>query len=82
MSFFNLFGKSGDPPEETNQKGAMMEALKGRLARATTPLRSIGLISVDGKTYEAMSTQGFISEGSLVKITGYTFGNLTVEAAE
>ena len=68
MSIFNLFGKSGND-------------LSGRLARTTTPLRSMGFISIDGKSYEAMSTQGFIPEGSLVKITGYSLGNLTVEAA-
>lgn len=79
MSFFSFFGKSGSKPEEVNGHLTRLGALKGRLARAKTPLKSMGLIVVDGQTYEAMSTVGFIAEGSLVKITGYSMGNLTVE---
>ncbi|MCI4668074.1 MAG: NfeD family protein [Bacteroidia bacterium] len=82
MSFFSFFGKSGSESEDENGERMQMGTFKGRLARATTPLKSMGFITLDGQTYEAMSTQGFIPEGSLVKITGFNMGNLTVESAE
>lgn len=82
MSLFSFFGKSGNDPENVDGDKVPLSSLEGKLARAKTSLQSMGFIAIGGQTYEAMSTVGFIPEGSLVKITGQSMGHLTVETAE
>lgn len=54
----------------------------GRRATTITPLRPSGKIEIEAKTFDAVSTLGFIDAGVRVKVVRYENAQLYVEATE
>ncbi len=63
--------------------GVSMEAkeLVGKQGIASTVLRLSGKVQVEGKTYDAVSEDGFIEKGTLVEIIRYETGQVYVVKA-
>jgi len=57
------------------------QVLIGRVARAITPLRTSGVIELDGTRYEVVSNKGYVPADTYVRITGKRMGWLVVEPA-
>ncbi len=55
------------------------ESLIGKIALSVTPLRTSGMIELDGVKYEVVSLRGFIPANTKVKIVGRRMGWFTVE---
>ena len=69
---------------ESGYVGVSMDAkeLIGQQGVASTVLRLSGKVQVDGKTYDAVSEDGFIEKGTLVEIIRYETGQVYVVKAE
>lgn len=69
---------------ESGYVGVLMDAkeLIGQQGVASTVLRLSGKVQVDGKTYDAVSEDGFIEKGTLVEIIRYETGQVYVVKAE
>lgn len=84
MKLFQFLGLSQSPTTSTEKNSTSkseprMLPLLGKVAFTTTKLRLCGFIELDGKTLEVMSTKGFISKGTPVRIIGQTLGQYLVE---
>ena len=55
-----------------------LEALVGQVGRAVTPLRPCGHLEVDGRRFDGLADDGFIPEGTLVRVIGIRTGQLLV----
>jgi membrane-bound ClpP family serine protease len=53
----------------------------GREGRALTPLRPSGHVEIDGRRYDGLAEEGFIPEGSLVRVVRSRSGQLVVRAS-
>jgi membrane-bound serine protease (ClpP class) len=65
---------------KTGYIGVSMEEVKlvGKTGTASTVLRPSGKVSIDGITYDAISEEGFIDKGTIVKVMKYETGQLHV----
>ncbi|MBP9016624.1 MAG: nodulation protein NfeD [Paludibacteraceae bacterium] len=61
--------------------GVPMDKLQlvGKTGYATTILRPSGKVNVEGKVYDAVSTEGFIEKGEQVRVIEYQTGQIYVE---
>jgi membrane-bound serine protease (ClpP class) len=53
--------------------------LVGKTGYASTVLRPSGKVYVEGKVYDAVSTEGFIEKGVQVRVLEYRTGQIYVE---
>lgn len=73
------------PPTEEESapevRGTMMHHLIGQFGRALTPLRPSGLVDFEGKRLDALSEEGLIPAGALVRAVQIRSGQIVVRAA-
>ncbi|MDX2038673.1 MAG: NfeD family protein [Isosphaeraceae bacterium] len=60
---------------------ARLDHLLGEFGRALTPLRPSGLVDFDGRRLDALSEDGLIDAGSLIRAVRIQSGQLIVRAA-
>ena len=53
--------------------------LIGKMAKTLTPLRTSGLVELDGKKVEVTSAKGYVAKGTMVRIIGKRMGWWLVE---
>lgn len=84
MKLFKIFGLSKSILPSTEENPANTPERRslpflGKVALTTTKLRLCGFIELDGEILEVMSTKGFISKGTPVRIIGQKLGQYLVE---
>ncbi len=59
-----------EPQARHEDRGEHLQEYIGAVAVASSPLRPVGRVALDGEEYEARSELGFVDAGARVKITG------------
>lgn len=78
-----IFLKPPEPDEfEPEPTAHPLAHLIGQYGRALTPLRPSGSVDFEGHRYDALSEEGLIPAGSLVRAVGSRGGELLVRAAQ
>jgi len=67
---------------EVSHSRARLDHLLGEFGRALTPLRPSGLVDFDGRRLDALSEEGLIPAGALIRAVRVQSGVLVVRQAE
>jgi membrane-bound ClpP family serine protease len=78
-----IFLRPPDPEDvEPSHSGERLDHLVGQFGRALTPLRPSGLVDFDGRRLDALSEDGLIPSGALVRAVHVRSGQLIVRMAQ
>jgi len=64
--------------EDTSVPVAKLNALVGKVGRAVSPLRPVGVCDFDGQRVSCVAESGLVDMGTVVEGVGVSGGNLTV----
>lgn len=65
--------------QENAQSKALPEKWLNKKGTAITPLRPVGMVEIDGKRLNAVSTGAFLEKGTAVTVIGMADGQLQVQ---